>query len=181
MSAIKYLPLMVIPFILISCGTEEDQPAVQGEAETAAEQLMAVIQPTEGNNASGTVTFTRRNGDVQVHANVNGLSPESSHGFHIHEFGDCSADDATSSGDHYDPENMPHGHPTGVERHHGDLYNLTSDPDGFAMLDYLDPVIVLDSIRGRAVIVHAGQDDYTTQPTGDAGARLGCGVIEESS
>lgn len=140
----------------------------------------AVIHPTEGNTIEGTVVFTKVDDGVRVQANISGLGSETLHGFHIHQYGDCRAADGTSAGGHYNPEDMPHGAPTDSERHIGDLGNLPANEDGEASVDYVDPMLSLtgsNSFVGYGVIVHAGEDDLTSQPTGAAGARLGCGVI----
>jgi superoxide dismutase, Cu-Zn family len=140
---------------------------------------VAVLHPTEGNTARGVVTFTPRDGEVAVRVEMTGLEP-GKRGFHVHEFGDCSAPDATSAGGHYDPTGMPHGAPGDEKRHVGDLGNVTADDDGVVSEEIVDPVISLQgprSIIGRSVVVHAEEDDFVTQPTGDAGPRVACGVI----
>ncbi len=127
----------------------------------------------------GTVTFTKTDDAVQVVADVTGLTP-GEHGFHIHEFGDCSATDATSAGGHFNPTHKPHGAPDAAERHVGDLGNLEADASGKAHLEWKDKVMKLtgeDSIVGHAMIVHQKADDLKTQPTGNAGGRVACGVI----
>ena len=149
---------------------------------TVAPQLtkaICVIHPTEGNNVKGTITFTKMGNGIHVTANLTGLT-EGKHGFHIHEYGDCSAPDGTSTGGHFNPDGKKHGAPTDLERHVGDLGNITADADGNAHLELMDTVISFQgthSIIGRGIIVHAGEDDLKTQPTGNAGARVGCGVI----
>jgi Cu-Zn family superoxide dismutase len=98
----------------------------------------------------------------------------------VHELGDCTAPDGTSAGGHFNPEGMPHGAPADAQRHVGDLGNLTADDSGMAHYERTDDVIALSgdhSIVGRGIIVHAGADDLTSQPTGAAGARVACGVI----
>lgn len=144
-------------------------------------KAVAVIYPTQGNTAQGTVTFMKVDEFIEVKADISGLSP-GNHGFHIHEYGDCTAPDATSAGGHYNPEGTPHGAPDAVaaQRHVGDLGNITADENGNATLDMTDQVIALNgdhSIIGLAVVIHAGEDDLTSQPTGNAGARVACGVI----
>ncbi|MEX0928910.1 MAG: superoxide dismutase family protein [Balneolales bacterium] len=168
-----HLSIFILPIVFIACSQETSDSTSGSEND----QLITVIHPTEGNDASGSVTFTREADGVRVNATVSGLEPDSRHGFHIHEFGDCSASDGTSAGGHFSPEEMPHSAPTDDERHMGDLGNLQSDQDGVATVNFVDPIIEMDRILGRGVIIHAGEDDYETQPTGDAGARLGCGVI----
>ena len=119
-------------------------------------------------------------GGVRVIALISGLEPNSKHGFHIHEYGDCSAVDATSAGGHFNPMNMSHGGPEDKMRHAGDLGNLVADENGNAAVDFLDPLLTLrgdESIIGLSVIVHKGEDDLKTQPTGNSGPRIACGVI----
>jgi Cu-Zn family superoxide dismutase len=115
-----------------------------------------------------------------VVANLQGLDP-GTHGFHIHEYGDCSAPDAESAGGHFNPTGVTHGAPTDTVRHFGDLGNIEGMPDGSGHYEWVDPVIELtgeNSIVGRAVIVHANPDDLSSQPAGNAGDRLACGLIE---
>ena len=145
-------------------------------------KAVAVIHPTEGNAANGVVTFTAT-GDWKIHvtAELHGLTPNSKHGFHIHQFGDCTSPDGKSAGGHYDPEGAAHhGMPGADMRHAGDLGNIEADTDGNATLDATFDGITIagdkNPILGRGVIVHALPDDYG-QPTGNAGARIGCGVI----
>jgi len=139
----------------------------------------AVVHPTKGNTASGVVIFTQQKDGLKIQANITGLTP-GKHGFHIHEFGDCACDDATCAGNHFNPTNKKHGGPDDADRHVGDLGNLTANDQGEANYMRVDTHATLNgphSIIGKAVIIHAQEDDFTTQPTGNAGARLGCGVI----
>ena len=143
----------------------------------------AVLEPTEGNDVRGQVEFTTVADGVKIRAVVKGLPP-GLHGFHVHEKGDCSAPDGTSAGGHFNPHGSPHGSPLGAEpaRHAGDLGNLiSSGVSTDALYERIDPLLSLDgeaSIIGKAVIVHAGEDDLKSQPTGKAGARVACGVIK---
>lgn len=143
---------------------------------------VAVIRPTAGNNTTGWVRFSRVDDNkVKVIAHVEGLPPNSSHGFHIHEFGDATAPDAMSTGSHFDPAGTGHhGKPEDATRHGGDMGNLTANAQGVADLELtLTGVSIakpMNSILGRAVIVHAKTDDFG-QPTGNAGGRIGVGVI----
>ncbi len=175
----RIVTLITLALFISACEEQQELPEPVEDV-PVYDRLIAVIHPTEGNDTQGVVTFSREGDDVRVVATVDGLDEEGLHGFHIHQYGDCSAEDATSAGGHFNPYGMPHAGPTDDERHMGDLGNLVSDENGIATLDYIDPVIELDgefSIVGRSVVVHAQQDDLETQPTGDAGARLGCGVI----
>lgn len=148
-------------------------------AQAEVTSAKAVLAPTAGNETQGVVTFTQVEGGVRIQAEVTGLTP-GNHGFHVHEKGDCSAPDATSAGGHFNPTGHQHGAPSDAERHAGDLGNLAADETGRAVLDWVDPSMQLTgdaSIVGRGVIVHADEDDYATQPTGNAGGRVACGVI----
>ncbi|MGZ8269447.1 MAG: superoxide dismutase family protein [Burkholderiales bacterium] len=140
----------------------------------------APLQPTTGNKASGEVTFEEAIGKVRIRANVQGLAPGREHGFHIHEVGDCSANAENAKG-HFNPDGKPHGHFAAAERHAGDLPALRADDAGRGQLDTTVDRITLTpaaaSIIGRAVVVHADPDDYKTQPAGNSGARIACGVI----
>ena len=142
-------------------------------------KAIAVLHPTDGNNVRGTVTFTQVGERVKVVADIEGLAP-GKHGFHLHEYGDCSSKDGAAAGGHFNPAKMPHGAQSDTQRHAGDLGNIEADQSGKVHIDFADPVMKLDgssSIIGRGVIVHAQPDDFKTQPTGNAGARLACGVI----
>jgi Cu-Zn family superoxide dismutase len=147
----------------------------------AGPTAVAALQPTSGNTTQGRVMFHQQGDQVWVHARVRGLKPNAEHGFHIHEKGDCSAGDGMSAGGHFNPTGQPHG-PQGGPRHAGDLPNLRSDANGMADARFSVTGLGIGSgaadIVGRGLIVHADPDDYKTQPTGNSGARLGCGVIE---
>lgn len=152
-----------------------------GSAYAAGEvtKAIAVLQPTQGNSAHGTITFLKVANGIQVIAAIEGLTP-GAHGFHVHEYGDCSSGDGKSAGGHFNPEGKAHGGPDAKERHVGDLGNITADESGKATLDIVDALISfegLTSILGRGVIVHAQADDLMSQPTGAAGDRVACGVI----
>ena len=143
-------------------------------------KAVAVLHPTGSNKVGGTVTFTEVADGVQVLAEITGLTP-GNHGFHVHEFGDCSAADLSSAGAHFNPTNKPHAGPDATERHVGDMGNVEADASGKAKLEYLDHQISLTndqaSVIGRSVVVHAKADDLKSQPSGDSGARIACGVI----
>ena len=168
---------------LIGCGPAE-QPAEEQPADQVAEPVeitaTAELSPTEGNTVAGTITFTEDMGAVHVAYHVTGLAA-GNHGFHIHETGDCSAPDGTSAGGHFNPDGTAHGAPDAAEHHIGDLGNIEADEDGMAMGDANATSLTFEgdnSFVGKAVIVHGGEDDLTTQPTGNAGPRLACGVIQ---
>jgi superoxide dismutase, Cu-Zn family len=156
----------------------KDTKAAAGQAKTG-KTAVAKLAPTKGNTARGEVTFTRGPDGVKVVGSFSGLTM-GEHGFHIHEKGDCSAPDASSAGAHFNPTAKPHASREAAERHVGDLGNLKADPYGLARVEFVDKTISLEgpnSIIGKAVILHEKADDFTTQPTGNAGGRLACGVI----
>ena len=142
----------------------------------------AELKPTEGSTAAGTLAFAIVDGGIRVTGEVTGLAPGSEHGFHVHENGDCSAPDGTSAGGHFNPATTDHGRVGHGTHHAGDSDNIVANDQGVAAVDTLLQGATLGDgepteIIGRGVIVHADPDDYATQPTGNAGARLACGVI----
>jgi Cu-Zn family superoxide dismutase len=149
----------------------------------AGPSATATLEPTKGNTAAGTVDFVQKGDKVAVTAKVTGLAP-GSHGFHIHEKGDCSSGDGMSAGGHFNPLGKPHAHFGQADRHAGDMPMLVADGNGNAELSVELDVLTIGSgaadIVGRGVIVHKDQDDFKTQPTGNAGARLACGVIRRT-
>jgi len=147
-----------------------------------APRATANLQPTKNGKASGTVDFYQVGGKVRVIGKISGLVPGRQHGFHIHEAGDCSSGDGMSTKGHYNPLSKAHAHFSTPERHAGDMPALSADANGNVSFDTEVDVITVTagptSIVGRGLIVHADPDDYKTQPTGNAGARIACAVIE---
>ena len=152
-----------------------------GAMKPAGPKAVAALQPTQGNSAAGTVTFEQKADHVLVTAKVSGLKPNQEHGFHAHEKGDCSSGDGMSTGGHFNPTAKPHG-PQHADHHAGDLPALKADGSGNAQATFQLKGVTVGSgatdLVGRGLIVHAGADDYTTQPTGNAGARIACAVIK---
>jgi Cu-Zn family superoxide dismutase len=150
-----------------------------------APRATAVLEPTKGSSVRGTASFVQLGDKVRVTANVTGLKPNGEFGFHIHEAGDCSSGDGMSTKGHFNPYGKPHAYAGIPERHAGDLMSLKSDSGGNASLEVdLDIITVSPgpaSIVGRGLIVHAQADDFKTQPTGNAGARSACGVIQRNN
>lgn len=203
-SPIRLLTPAVLALALAACGANDSAPddTVAAEADRAAVTApltptatdpaaaadagagaTATLQPTEGNPTAGELRFAAAGDRIEVTGTVTGLTGGGTHGFHVHETGDCSAPDATSAGGHFNPTGQPHGRAGEGEHHVGDSDNITADADGTAQVQgWLAGATLGDGagsdIVGKAVIVHAGEDDYATQPTGDAGGRLACGVIE---
>jgi superoxide dismutase, Cu-Zn family len=142
-------------------------------------KAIAVLHPLKGSNVEGTVTFTESRNEVKIVADVTGLTP-GKHGFHIHEYGDCSSPDGKSAGGHFNPTNNPHASHDAAQRHEGDMGNLEADASGKAHLELSDNMMTMSgekSIIGRGVIVHEKEDDLKSQPVGNAGGRVACGVI----
>jgi Cu-Zn family superoxide dismutase len=155
--------------------------AVSLGAETSApKQAVAVLHPTAGQKCQGVVRFTEEGDSVKVVADLEGLNPGQKHAFHIHQYGDCTGADGMSAGGHYNPEGHEHGLPVTENRHAGDLGNVEADSAGKAHYEITVKNITVagskNPIIGRGVIVHAKVDDGS-QPTGNAGGRIACGVV----
>ena len=168
------IALLTCAFVFMAAAQHDMQKMGDGPA-----KAIALLSPAKDKAVKGVVTFTQTDKGVKVYAHLEGLAP-GKHGFHVHEFGDCSAPDLTSAGGHFNPTQVAHGAPTDHTRHSGDLGNIVADEKGMAVLEWVDPMMRLsgpNSIIGRAVIVHAKEDDLKTQPTGNAGPREACGVI----
>jgi Cu-Zn family superoxide dismutase len=141
----------------------------------------AVLESRSGSTVAGRVELTEKAGQVRAHVELAGLAPASEHGFHIHDKGDCSAADASSAGGHYNPAGAVHGRAGIVPHHAGDLPSLTADARGNVSADVLVDGVTLApgpaSIIGRSLVVHRDRDDFTSQPAGNSGPRVACGVI----
>lgn len=158
--------------------------AFLGLAVTAAygqdvSKATAKLEPKSGSKVTGTIMFTKSGDDVEVTGDIENLSP-GKHGFHLHEKGDCSAADAASAGAHFNPTKQHHGGPTGADRHEGDLGNIEADASGKAHVQWKGKMSLsgADSIIGKSVVVHEKADDLKTDPSGNSGSRIACGVIE---
>ena len=166
------IPIAVAAALLSACQTMFEKRA----------RATAALQPTMGSKVSGEATFEQAGDKVRVVVTAQGLRPDQEHGLHIHEAGDCSSADGMSAKGHFNPFGRPHGHPSTGQRHAGDLPSLKGDKDGRAKLDVTVDQLTVNpgpaSIVGRGIIIHADPDDYKTQPTGNSGARLACGVIK---
>ena len=154
-----------------------------GSAGMAAEPTAtAKLEPRSGSNVSGNVTFTQVGEMVRITGSVTGHTAGLK-GWHIHEKGDCSDPKAESAGGHFNPRGHKHGGPSDAIRHAGDLGNLIVTDRGSAAIDVTVGGISVskdkpDGIIGRALIIHAAEDDLKTDPTGNAGGRAACGVIQ---
>lgn len=156
-----------------------NKSTIEASSQTPVRRAIVAINPTKGNTAIGLAHFIEVEGGIRIVVTMDNLSP-GKHGFHIHEFGDCSAPDASSAGGHFNPTHQKHGGPEFLERHVGDLGNIVANDKGKARYDRVDTVISLNgpnSIIGKSLVVHANPDDFTTQPTGNSGGRIACGLI----
>jgi len=140
------------------------------------------LAPASASLVSGKLTAMPMGGGVHVTGEIGGLAPNSTHAIHIHEKGDCSAADASSAGGHFNPGVRMHGRVDTGAHHGGDMDNIVANPDGVARIDVHASGVTLgggaaNDVAGRAVVVHATADDYSSQPAGNAGARVACGII----
>ena len=191
MSLKKLIPLFfaaIAVVIFASCFSSpptSNKPSPTAKIETGAEpelltEALGILTPTEGSQVTGSIKFAQSEGAVRVTATIQGLQPDSVHGWHIHEFGDLSSPDGKAMGGHYNPSAMSHGLPNNPKRHAGDLGNLKADSRGEAIKEItVDNITINGSknpILGRGLIIHAETDDGG-QPTGNSGSRIAQGVI----
>jgi Cu-Zn family superoxide dismutase len=169
------IALLVLAAPMVLLGARQEEKAKHGSPTKA----IAVIHGFGDSPVKGVVHFMATDGGVEISGEISGLKP-GKHGFHIHEFGDCSSADPKCHGGHFNPDKKKHGGPEDVERHVGDLGNITAGDDGKAAIRMTDKLIALSgphSIVGRAVIIHAKADDLRSQPSGEAGDRIAGGVV----
>ena len=161
-------------------------PAEKTTATGPAHEAAAQVAPTQGNTVTGAVALDSSPQGVHITGSIQGLKPDAEFGFHVHEKGDCSAPDGSSAGGHFNPTQAQHGNPTGGTHHAGDMPNIKSNAEGVAQVDTTAAGTTLHGeaatdIMGKAIVVHEGPDDYTTQPSGNSGKRVACGVIAASN
>lgn len=175
-----------------ACATTSDGGAMKAGGKAPMQKMSTTstatsgsvnLAPASGSLVSGKLALMPVSGGVRITGEVGGLQPNTPHGFHVHETGDCSKADATSAGGHFNPTGNPHGRAGAGPHHAGDMDNIMSNGEGVAKIDVVDTGVTLgggaaNDIANRAVIVHGKADDYTSQPSGDAGPRVACGVIK---
>ena len=184
-STASTLMLAIAAALLAGCastGTPTATAAAAAPAKSTASRATVNLAPASASLVSGTLTLVPMGDGVHITGEVGGLKPGDTRGFHIHEKGDCSAADATTAGGHFNPGAQAHGRAGQGAHHAGDTDNIVADARGVARINAHVRGVTLgggaaNDIAGRAVIVHAATDDYTSQPTGNAGARVACGVI----
>ena len=182
----RVLPWAVASIVVLAACTTAPPPKPMPPASTntsTAQEARANLASASGSLVSGTVTLKPMGDGVHLTGTVGGFAANSHHGIHVHEKGDCSSADASSAGGHFNPTADPHGRASREAPHHaGDMDNIVADGDGVAHVNMHVGGLMLGGggptdIAGRALVVHAQPDDYTSQPSGDAGARVACGVI----
>jgi len=168
----RHLTILAMLLALAGCDTMSKGPYAEAQ-----------LQAAPGGKAWGRVSFHETEGKTFIRADINGLAPNQQFGFHVHEKGDCSAPDFMSAGGHFNPDTKPHGDHKTAEAHAGDMPNLSANGEGVAVLSYNSSVLTVAqgprSVVGRAVVVHASPDDYKSQPAGNAGARIACGLVKQ--
>lgn len=168
--------------MVTACGTTPPPAPPAPPAPGTAHNAVANLAAASGSLVSGKLQLMAMGSGVHVAGEIGGLAPGSTHGFHIHEKGDCSAADASSAGGHFNPTASAHGRADIPPHHAGDIDNIVADASGVAHVNTHVVGIALggggsNDVAGRAIVVHAAPDDYTSQPAGNAGARIACGVI----
>jgi superoxide dismutase, Cu-Zn family len=197
----RIVMLGAVALAIIGCSqseTPKDAVAPEtaaGAPETAAPGGTAAAEPasngghrvnlkaSQGGEVGGALEIAPADGGVLITGVVGGLKPESEHGFHVHEKGDCSSPDFKSAGDHFNPSSEAHGNPASSPHHRGDVLNIKANNEGKAEVNAKVEGVTLgdrgpNDIVGRAIVVHEKPDDYQTQPSGNSGDRISCGVIE---
>jgi len=156
--------------------------ACQSMEQGAGQKASATLEPRSGSQTKGEVNFIWQGHDVLINGKFSGLKPNAEQGFHVHEKGDCSAPDAMSAGGHFNPETKSHGMPNSGMSHAGDLPNIKSDANGNATYTAKLHGFAVNTgptgIVGRSVVVHRDPDDYKSQPAGNSGPRIACGLIK---
>ena len=176
---IQVLILIGISFALIGCGRGQQQAGILSAP--SAKQAIATIGSTSDSSVTGMATFTQNGDQITLAIEIQGASP-GLHAVHIHANGDCSAPDGTSAGGHWNPTDVAHGKWGVGEFHLGDIGNITVGEDGTGSIGLTTDLWEIGTgsdidVVGKGIIVHAGADDFVSQPSGAAGARIGCGVI----
>lgn len=171
------LSILALTLLAAGCGST----GTSGTSGASAPAASATLQPKSGSSTAGSVSFSPRGGNkLMVTVDISGLKPNAEHGFHVHEKGDCSAADAMSAGGHFNPLGKMHGGAM-TDHHAGDIQNLKTDAGGRARGSFeIEGLSVgggATDVIGKAVVVHRDPDDYKSQPAGNSGPRIACGLI----
>ena len=173
---------IVVALGVTACATKPPAPPAPPAPQSTAKSGQANLAAASGSLVSGRVMLAPMRDGVHLTGTLGGFQPGSVHGLHVHEKGDCSAADASSAGGHFNPAGSAHGRAGTPTHHAGDMDNVTADGNGQVQLDIHLANVTLgggapNDIANRALVVHAAADDYMTQPSGNSGARVACGVI----
>lgn len=186
MTPIRIAAVSILTATLAACASAppSSQPAPP-KSQHRLQQAIANLAPVSGTLVSGRLTITAVDDGVRISGELGGLGRNATHAIHVHDHGDCSAADGSSAGGHFNPTATAHGRAGSGPHHLGDMDNLVANAQGVARVDLRLTGVTLGSgtpndILGRALIVHAGPDDYASQPSGNSGARVACGVIDTS-
>ncbi|HEY2344750.1 MAG TPA: superoxide dismutase family protein [Xanthomonadaceae bacterium] len=168
----------VFALALSGCASHSDTKP----AKLPRHPIEAVLAPVGEGKVAGTLEITEVPGGVRIQGQITGLVPDSMHGIHIHEHGDCTGADSGSVGGHFNPTGVEHGDPVGLVHHAGDIANQVADAQGTINMDVTLHGVSLangtsDDVLGRAVVLDHDTDDYSTQPSGNSGPAIACGVI----
>ncbi len=170
------LSSLLVVVCAAACASTEKMPPQAADDLTSPQEVAADLEPRSGSGVTGRATFTESDDGVIAEITIAGATP-GQHGVHLHDVGDCSAPDAKSAGDHFDPAGAPHGSPNAPDHHTGDMGNIEAGDDGRGKVTVVMPDTTVRAIIGRALIVHADPDDLQTQPSGNSGDRVACGVV----
>ncbi|WGD34999.1 superoxide dismutase family protein [Olleya sp. YS] len=183
MKKINLILLALTLVITVSCKKDKTAPETEKTVAETAKKVKVKLESKSGSNVTGNAVFTEEDGQIKFTAMISGLE-QGTHAIHIHEKADCSSDDGKSTGGHWNPTGAPHGQwGSSAGYHKGDIGNLEADAEGHAMIMLKTDEWCIGcsdknkDVLGKAIIVHAGTDDFTTQPTGAAGGRVSCGGI----
>ncbi len=195
MTKLSVVSVLVLLLAFTSCKnnkeTEVEAPNLEStesmvsEKENTEKRIVVTMHSSSNSKVQGEVIFTENNGTVKMQGEFSGLNPEGTHAIHLHEKADCSAADGSSAGGHWNPSDEKHGKWDAADGFHlGDIGNLKVDKDGKASITFETDEWCIDcaddrkNILGKGIIVHKDKDDFTSQPTGNAGSRISCGEIK---
>lgn len=195
MKKLAFIPMFILVFVIAACGMGEEagegtdggSDSDEGAMQDAAEEIEVTMYDTD-DEEMGTATFTEADDGLTIALEAEGLEP-GMHGMHIHNAGMCEGPDFSSAGDHFNPTDASHGFDHEDGPHAGDLENIEVGEDGTVSTEVqAENVTILDeevdtsllTAEGTALIIHSGEDDYESQPSGDAGDPVACGVITEA-
>jgi Cu-Zn family superoxide dismutase len=177
----NYLFILSVATFFVGCSNKSDTVTLNDD-DTVTLKAVSNVVAKNNSGVTGTVTFTETNGKVTMNASISGLTP-GNHAIHIHAIGDCSADDGSSAGGHWNPTNVNHGKWDTATFHNGDIGNIVADSNGKGNISRETNLWCINcddetkNIVGKAIIIHEATDDFTSQPSGAAGSRIACGEI----